>query len=209
MKRRIAYNAADVIKADTAAAPYLRPSFTSSNKLRRVAWKLCWLLFFPFIPRPLHAWRAMLLRAFGATMGPNCHFYPRSKVWAPWNLICADQVTAADGTEIYIAARIQFGSHAIVSQRSNSPQLGACIRVGSASRVSLNRQLDRDLLHPQLARLLDDNGQPFHAGSLPRDGADPNGTLSPGPAGTRSTRARATQAHSLFISPSTLNSEAT
>ena len=38
---------------------------------------------------------------FGATMGPDCHFYPRSKVWAPWNLVCADQVTAADGAEIY------------------------------------------------------------------------------------------------------------
>ena len=116
MKKHIAYNAADVIPADTAADPYLRPAFTSSNKLRRVAWNFCWLLFYRFTPRPLHAWRAMLLRAFGATMGPNCHFYPRSKVWAPWNLICADQVTAADGAEIYNAAPIHFGSHAIVSQ---------------------------------------------------------------------------------------------
>ncbi len=29
-------------------------------------------------------------------MGPNCHFYPGSKVWAPWNLICDDQVTAGE-----------------------------------------------------------------------------------------------------------------
>ncbi len=58
----------------------------------------------------------MLLRAFGAKMGPNCHFYPGSKVWAPWNLVCAEQVTAGDGAEIYNAAPIQFGSHAIVSQ---------------------------------------------------------------------------------------------
>ncbi len=49
-------------------------------------------------------------------MGPNCHFYPRSKVWAPWNLICADQVTAGDGVEIYNPAPVTFGSHVILSQ---------------------------------------------------------------------------------------------
>lgn len=49
-------------------------------------------------------------------MGTNCHFYPRSKVWAPWNLICADQVTAGDGVEIYNPAPVRLGSHAILSQ---------------------------------------------------------------------------------------------
>jgi putative colanic acid biosynthesis acetyltransferase WcaF len=49
-------------------------------------------------------------------MGPNCHFYPGSKVWAPWNLICADQVTAGDGAEIYNPAPVTLGSHAILSQ---------------------------------------------------------------------------------------------
>jgi len=60
----------------------------------------------------------MLLRVFGARMGPNCHFYPKSKVWAPWNLICADQVTVADDAEIYNPSEISFGSHAILSQQS-------------------------------------------------------------------------------------------
>jgi putative colanic acid biosynthesis acetyltransferase WcaF len=32
------------------------------------------------------------------------------------NLVCADQVTAADGAEIYNPAPIRFGSHAILSQ---------------------------------------------------------------------------------------------
>jgi putative colanic acid biosynthesis acetyltransferase WcaF len=49
-------------------------------------------------------------------MGHGCHFYPSSRVWAPWNLICADQVTAADGVEIYNPAPVTFGSHAILSQ---------------------------------------------------------------------------------------------
>lgn len=81
-----------------------------------MTWNICWLLFYRISPRPLHAWRALLLRAFGATLGPNCHFYPGSRVWAPWNLHCADLVTAADGAEIYNAAPVTLGSHAIVSQ---------------------------------------------------------------------------------------------
>jgi putative colanic acid biosynthesis acetyltransferase WcaF len=58
----------------------------------------------------------MLLRLFGAKVGARCHFYPGSKVWAPWNLRCEDRVTFADGVEIYNSSPMFFGSHAIVSQ---------------------------------------------------------------------------------------------
>jgi putative colanic acid biosynthesis acetyltransferase WcaF len=116
MVKQVHYNAADHIPADTAQDPYLRPAFQIGDRFRRLTWNICWLLFYRTSPRPLHSWRALLLRAFGAKMGPNCHFYPGSRVWAPWNLLCADQVTAGDGAEIYNPAPIRFGSHAIVSQ---------------------------------------------------------------------------------------------
>jgi len=116
MPRQIHYNATDHIAAETAADPYLRPAFSTRNRMRRLFWNLCRFVLYQPSPRPMHAWRAFLLRSFGATMGPNCHFYPKSKIWAPWNLICADQVTAADGAEIYNPAPITFGSHAILSQ---------------------------------------------------------------------------------------------
>jgi putative colanic acid biosynthesis acetyltransferase WcaF len=116
MPKQIHYNAAEHIPADTAADPYLRPAFSFQDRLRRLNWNICWVLLYRTSPRPLHSWRSFLLRLFGATMGTNCHFYPRSKVWAPWNLICADQVTAGDGTEIYNPAPVTLGSHAILSQ---------------------------------------------------------------------------------------------
>jgi putative colanic acid biosynthesis acetyltransferase WcaF len=116
MTKQAYYNAADHIAEDAAADPYLRPAFSLGNRLRRMCWNMCWVMFYRTSPRPLHSWRAFLLRAFGAEMGQNCHFYPRSKVWAPWNLICADQVTAGDGAEIYNPAPVTFGSHAILSQ---------------------------------------------------------------------------------------------
>jgi putative colanic acid biosynthesis acetyltransferase WcaF len=116
MAREVHYNAAEHIPAESAADPYLRPAFSLRDRLRRLVWNICWSLLYRLSPRPFHAWRSLLLRLFGATLGPNCHFYPRSKVWAPWNLICAGQVTAGDGAEIYNPAPITLGSHAILSQ---------------------------------------------------------------------------------------------
>lgn len=116
MAKQISYNAAEVISAETAVDPYLRPAFSKADRGRRLLWHVCWLLLYRLSWRPFHAWRAMLLRLFGAKMGANCHFYPASKVWAPWNLVCADQVTLADEAEIYNPAMMTFGSHVIVSQ---------------------------------------------------------------------------------------------
>src|ERR1700727_6900 len=116
MAKEAHYNAANQITPETAADPYLRPAFSSSDRLRGLAWNICWGLLYRLSPRPFHGWRSMLLRLFGATLWPNCHFYPGSKVWAPWNLICADQVTAGDGVEIYNPAPVTLGSHAILSQ---------------------------------------------------------------------------------------------
>jgi putative colanic acid biosynthesis acetyltransferase WcaF len=118
MARHVHYNAAEHISAESAADPYLRPAFSLGNRVRRQAWNICWALLYRLSPRPLHGWRSMLLRVFGATMGQNCHFYPGSKIWAPWNLVCADQVTAGDGVEIYNPAPVTLGSHAILSQGS-------------------------------------------------------------------------------------------
>lgn len=116
MPKQIHYNAAEHISAETATDPYLRPAFSLRNRMRRLRWNICWTLLYRTSPRPLHSWRSFLLGLFGATMGTNCHFYPRSKVWAPWNLTCADQVTAGDGVEIYNPAPVMLGSHAILSQ---------------------------------------------------------------------------------------------
>jgi putative colanic acid biosynthesis acetyltransferase WcaF len=95
---------------------YLVRIFPLRDRLRRQLWNLCWLLFFRPSPRPFHSWRVLLLRLFGAKLGPHCLIYPKSKVWAPWNLVCEDVVTAGDGAEIYNPGLVRIGSHAIVSQ---------------------------------------------------------------------------------------------
>ena len=117
MARKPQYNAAESITTGNVDA-YLRPAFPLRLRMRRLGWSIAWTLLYRPSPRPFHGWRAMLLRAFGAKMGPHCHFYPKSKVWAPWNLICEDQVTAGNGAEIYNPSPMTLGSHAILSQES-------------------------------------------------------------------------------------------
>lgn len=98
--------------------PYLAASLPWTNRAARVAWALGYTLLVRFSPRPMHAWRAQVLRAFGATLGPNFHIYPGARIWAPWNLVCEDAVGIADGAEIYNPATIRIGSHGIVSQKA-------------------------------------------------------------------------------------------
>jgi putative colanic acid biosynthesis acetyltransferase WcaF len=98
--------------------PYHRPSFSMKHRLARLMWQIVYLLFYRTSPRVLHAWRSMLLRLFGAKMGPGCHFYPSGKVWAPWNLICEDCCTLGDQAEIYNPSLIYLESHCIVSQQA-------------------------------------------------------------------------------------------
>ena len=110
------YSALESISADEIADPYLRPAFSTKNKLARLLWSIVHLLLYRTSPRPFFAWRSLLLRCFGARMGPHCHFYPASRIWAPWNLVCEDHVAAGDHAEIYNPAPMHFGSHCILSQ---------------------------------------------------------------------------------------------
>jgi putative colanic acid biosynthesis acetyltransferase WcaF len=98
--------------------PYHRASFSFGNRCARLLWSTVYLLFYRPSPQPLYAWRRMLLRLFGAQIGPGCHFYPAGKVWAPWNLICEDFCTLADGAEIYNPSPVYLGSHCILSQQA-------------------------------------------------------------------------------------------
>jgi putative colanic acid biosynthesis acetyltransferase WcaF len=95
---------------------YLGPSLPLRNRLARALWGVVNLALVRYSPRPCHAWRAMVLRLCGATLGPDCHVYAGAKIWAPWNLICEDAVGIADGAVIYTPAPIRLGSHCVVSQ---------------------------------------------------------------------------------------------
>jgi len=100
----------------TLADPYLRPQTSRRNRLARALWYVTYALVFRPTPRPMHAWRAFILRSLGARLGPNCHVYAKCTIWAPWNLSCDEGACIADGAVVYNPAPVHLGSHAIVSQ---------------------------------------------------------------------------------------------
>jgi putative colanic acid biosynthesis acetyltransferase WcaF len=114
--------------------PYRQPSFSLGHRARRAIWGMAYLLLFRPSPRPLHRWRAFLLRAFGARIGQGCHVYPAAKVWAPWNLRLGNFVGIGDGANLYSMDIIDIGDYAVVSQ-------GAYLCGGTHDYNSANFQL--------------------------------------------------------------------
>ncbi|MES2699607.1 MAG: putative colanic acid biosynthesis acetyltransferase [Pseudomonadota bacterium] len=97
----------------TVQAP---PGF--ANKLARGIWSLVWLLLYRPSPRPLHGWRRLLLRIFGARVGAGAKPYPSARIWAPWNLTLGANSTLGDDVDCYSVAHIHLGEGAVVSQRA-------------------------------------------------------------------------------------------
>src|SRR5687767_506908 len=97
---------------------YKTASFSLRNRVARALWHCCWLVLFWPSPRPLHAWRALLLRLWGAKLGRNCHIYPKAAIWAPWNLVCGDEVGVADDVNLYNQEIIRLGRRCVISQGS-------------------------------------------------------------------------------------------
>ena len=125
------------------AEPFLRPSFSRTNRLARGAWMLVESTVFRFSPRAFFGWRRLLLRVFGAKLGERCHIHRRVRIWAPWNLHCEDLVTLADEVVVYNPSLVFLATHSIVSQQAYLcgaghdytqpafPMISAPIRIGA------------------------------------------------------------------------------
>lgn len=99
-----------------AANPATASPHSAGNRAARVLWGLVQGTLFRWSPRPLHRWRNLLLRLFGARLHPSARVYPRARVWGPWNLEMDERATVADDVDVYCVDRIRLGKRAIVSQ---------------------------------------------------------------------------------------------
>jgi putative colanic acid biosynthesis acetyltransferase WcaF len=102
--------------SSTSSDAYKRASFSTSDKIRRLIWQITWFLLCRWSPKPIHSWRVIILRFFGAKIGKSNFIYPSCKIWAPWLLETEDVVTIGPGVEIYNPGGVFIGHHAIVSQ---------------------------------------------------------------------------------------------
>ncbi|TFU03864.1 putative colanic acid biosynthesis acetyltransferase [Polymorphobacter arshaanensis] len=120
---------------------------SAGNKLARLLWAVVYVLLYRPSPRPLHGWRRLLLRLFGARIGAGVHPYPRARIWAPWNLVMEPGSGLADDVDCYSVALIHIGREATVSQYSylctashdpdvpGLPLVAAPIRIGDRAWV--------------------------------------------------------------------------
>ena len=103
--------------AASRMSPYKSP-LGWKTQVGRAAWGVAWALLFRPSPRVCFAWRRMLLRFFGARMGPGTNVYPTTWIWAPWNLTMDEGACLADHVDCYCVDRVEVGANATVSIRS-------------------------------------------------------------------------------------------
>ena len=94
-------------------------SFTLGNRLARVVWGLAWLLLARFTPPPLHGWRRLVLRAFGARIGRGARVHGSVSIWLPRNLELGEQVLIGPGARLYNQGAIAIGAWSVISQRAH------------------------------------------------------------------------------------------
>jgi putative colanic acid biosynthesis acetyltransferase WcaF len=91
-------------------------SFPLSNRLTRVVWGLAWLLLARWTPPPLHGWRRLVLKAFGARVAPGAKVHASVSVWLPANLELGANTLVGPGARLYNQGRITIGARTVISQ---------------------------------------------------------------------------------------------
>lgn len=92
------------------------PSFTLSNRVIRLVWSVAWLVFARFTPPQFHAWRRLVLIAFGARIAPGARVHGSVAVWLPANLELGENCLIGPGVRLYNQGRIRIGARSIISQ---------------------------------------------------------------------------------------------
>jgi putative colanic acid biosynthesis acetyltransferase WcaF len=105
-----------------AEAPYLGQDCTTPYPLRvvllRSLWSLVQATLFRWSPRPLHGFRARLLRLFGADIAApgEVVIFPSAQVTLPWNLTLAPRAMVGPHVKLYNLGHITLQRGANLSQ---------------------------------------------------------------------------------------------
>src|SRR5471030_2340403 len=105
-----------------AESPYLGQNcvtpYPRHEVLRRELWVLVQATFFRWSPRPLHGFRARLLRVFGAAIPDPSRVvvFPTATILFPWKLALAPRSMVGPRVRVYNPAPVALGYGANVSQ---------------------------------------------------------------------------------------------
>lgn len=91
-------------------------AFPLRNRIFRAAWLFAWALLASWTPAPLHRWRALVLRRFGAKLAPGARVYGSAAIWFPPNLVMGAQSVLGPRVRCYNQGMITIGERVVVSQ---------------------------------------------------------------------------------------------
>ncbi|GAB3355378.1 LbetaH domain-containing protein [Lysobacter tyrosinilyticus] len=91
-------------------------SYSLGHRLFRAAWNIAWLLLAAWTPPPMHRWRAIVLRLFGAKVDATARVYGSARIWYPPNLTMGPHAVIGPRVNCYCMDRVELGEMAIVSQ---------------------------------------------------------------------------------------------
>jgi len=101
------------------AANRAAQKWSKRELLGRALWETLRAPLFSWTPRPFWAWRRMILRLFGARIGPHVHIDPSVYISVPWNLDIANSASVGEFAILYSLGPICIGAGATVSQRAH------------------------------------------------------------------------------------------
>jgi putative colanic acid biosynthesis acetyltransferase WcaF len=92
--------------------------YSGRETLCRMLWSAAYP-FFRFSPRPFFAWRRLLLRMFGATVGRQVNIYSSARIYFPWHLTIGDWSSIGEEALIYNLGKVTIGRSVTISQRAH------------------------------------------------------------------------------------------
>jgi len=100
------------------AERYLSP-FTLREKIGRLLWSIAQGTLFRWSFPTWYAYRAALLRVFGARVGPRSMIRRTVRFECPWNFTCGDRCAIGGDAIIYALGPITLGNRVSISQYSH------------------------------------------------------------------------------------------
>ena len=92
--------------------------WTVNERVRRMLWEYCWLLFCVWTPKPANPWRLFWLRLFDARIHGTPFVHQRARIAIPWNLTLHDRACLGDRANAYSLGEIEIKARAVVAQEA-------------------------------------------------------------------------------------------
>jgi putative colanic acid biosynthesis acetyltransferase WcaF len=90
----------------------------ASQRVLRMLWEFCWVVFCVWTPKPLNEWRLFWLRVFDAKIHGKPFVHQRARILIPWNLTLHDRACLGDRANAYTLGEIEIGARATIAQEA-------------------------------------------------------------------------------------------